>query len=155
MAKDHIGGWMHPMRRRLGSAFLRSEGWDELVDQAVGFVHTEAWLASIAEVEAQVAVRHLLPAHHSTAALDQALGRVRDFLGSRTFVLRNKRRTNLTLGLIRLHLNGVDIERDYGTRLREHLDTTGGVLPAQRAGKDTGAGPRTDARDRAVASLRS
>jgi len=154
MAEDHIGGWMHPMRRRLGSAFLRSEGWDELVEQADGFVHTEAWLTDIAEVETQVAVRHLLPAHHSTAALDQALGRVRDFLASRTFVLRNKRRTNLTLGLIRLHLNGVDIERDYGTRLREHLDASGGVLPAQRSGKDTGAGPRTDRRHRAVPSLR-
>ena len=75
-------------------------------------------------------------------------------LASRTFVLRNKRRTNLTLGLIRLHLNGVDIERDYGTRLREHLDASGGVLPAQRSGKDTGAGPRTDRRHRAVPSLR-
>lgn len=154
MAKDHIGGWMHPLRKRLGSAFLRSEGWDELVEKADGYMHTEAWLTDIAEVRTQVAVRHLLPAHHSTSALDQALGRVRDFLSSRTFVLRNKRRTNLALGLIRLHLNSVDIERNYGTRLREYLDAHGGVLPAQRSGKDTGAGPRTDRQHRVPASLR-
>jgi hypothetical protein len=155
MAEDNIGGWMHPMRQRLGTAFLRSEGWDELVEKVDGYLHTEAWLTDLAEVETQVAVRHLLPAHHSTAALDQALGRVRDSLSPRTFVLRNKRRTNLTLGLIRLHLMGVDIERDYGTRLREHLDARGGVLPAQRSGKDTGAGPKTDRRYRVPASLRA
>jgi len=154
MAKDHIGGWMHPLRKRLGSAFLRSEGWDELVEKADGYVHTQAWLADIAGVETQVAVRYLLPAHHSTAALDKALGRVRGFLLSRTFVLRNKRRTNLALGLIRLHLNGADIERNYGTRLREHVDAHGGVLPAQRSGKDAGAGPRTERQHRVPASLR-
>ena len=69
------------------------------MEQAAGFVHTEAWLTSIADVETQVAVRHLMPAHHSTGALDLVLGRVRDFLASRTFVLCNKRRTILTLGI--------------------------------------------------------
>jgi len=88
------------------------------------------------------------------AALDTALGTVRDFLDSRSFVLRNKRRTNLTLGLIRLHLNGVDLQARYHTLLRQHIDETGGILPPQRTGKDTGAGPRTDRAQRAVASLR-
>jgi hypothetical protein len=46
---------------------------------------------------------------------------VRDFLDSRSFVLRNKRRTNLMLTLIRNHLNGMDVERHYVTQLREHL----------------------------------
>jgi hypothetical protein len=67
--------------------------------------------------------RHLLPAHYSTAALDTALGTVRDFLDSRSFV-------------------------------RHHLDAAGGVLPPQRGGKDTGAGPRTDRGHRTVAPLR-
>jgi hypothetical protein len=62
-------------------------------------VVTQGWLDGLAEVANQVAVRHLLSAHHSTAALDTALGTVRDFLDSRSFVLRNKRRTNLALGL--------------------------------------------------------
>ncbi len=60
---------------------------------------TRAWLDGLAEVANQVAVRHLLSVHHSTAALDTVLGTVRHFLDSRSFVLRNKRRTNLALGL--------------------------------------------------------
>jgi hypothetical protein len=99
-------------------------------------------------------VRHLLPAHHSTAALDTALGTVRDFLDSRSFVLRNKGRTNLALGLIQPHLNGVDLQSRNHTLLRQHIDEASGVLPPQRTGKDTGAGPRTDRAHRAVASLR-
>ena len=154
MEGDGIGGWAHWLRRRLDTAFLRTEGWDELHEKAAGFASTQAWLAGIADIATQVAVRHLLPAHHSTAALDTALGRVRDFLDSRSFVLRNKRRTNLALGLIRLHLNGADLQSRYHTLLRQHLDATGGVLPAQRGGKDTGAGPRTDRARPAVASLR-
>lgn len=67
---------------------------------------------------------------------------MRDFLDSRSFVLRNKRCTNLLLGLIRNHLNGVDVERRYFRQLREHIDQQ--TLPAQRA----------DARYRQVASLR-
>ena len=62
---------------------------------------------SLPQVGHQVAVRHLFPAHRSTAALDAALGRVRDFLDSRSFVLRNKRRTNLALGLTDLTFEGL------------------------------------------------
>ncbi len=36
MAGHNLGGWRHPVRRRLGSAFLRSEGWEELVEKAEG-----------------------------------------------------------------------------------------------------------------------
>ena len=106
------------------------------------------------DVQTQVAVRSLLPQHHSSAALDTALGRVGDFLDACSFVLRNKRRTDLALGLIRLHLNGADVERRSHTRLREHNDSHRGQLPRQRAGKDTGAGPRTPRAHRVPASLR-
>ena len=58
------------------------------------------------------------------------------------------------LGLIRLHLNGHDIERDYQTALRSWLDGRNGLLPAQRGRHATSAGPRTDADDRLPASLR-
>jgi hypothetical protein len=154
-ARERRGGDGRRRHRGLGIAFLRTEGWDELHDRADGFRSTQAWLRGIADVQVQVGVRHLLPQHHSTAALDTALGRVRDFLDARSFVLRNKRRTNLTLGLMRLHINGVDVERRYHTLLREHIDEHGGRLPGQRAGKDTGAGPRTPAHQRVRASLRS
>lgn len=56
------------------------------------------------------------------------------------------------LGLIRNHLNGVDVERLYLSQLREHLDRH--TLPALRAGYDPGAGPRTAGAQRRVASLR-
>lgn len=156
MAGDHIGGHLHWMRTRLGTAFVRLEGWDELVEKASGFASTQAWLSQITDfAPTQVGVRHLLPAHHSTAALDLALGRVRDFLDSRSFVLRNARRTNLLLGLVRNHLNRVDVERDYYRLLRAQLDAAGGRLPAQRGGGDTGAGPRTARANRVPASLRA
>lgn len=79
---------------------------------------------------------------------------MRDFLDTRSFVLRNKRRTNLALGLTRLHINGADLQSRCHTLLRPHIDKASGVLPPQRDGKDTGAGPRTDRAHRAVASLR-
>lgn len=156
MAGDSIGGHLNFLRRRLGTAFLRSEGWDELVEKAQGFASTQGWLDGIAtDVEIQVGVRHLLPLHHSTAALDQALGRVRDFLDARSFVLRNQRRTNVLLGLIRNHLNGLDVERHYYQLLRDHREASSGRLPAQRSGYDRAAGPRTDPALRARSSLRS
>jgi hypothetical protein len=141
MEGDGIGGWAHWMRRRLDTAFLRTEGWEELHEKADGFVSTQGWLAGIADVGTQVAVRHLLPAHHSTAALDVALGRVRDFLDSRSFVLRNAARTNVLLGLIRNHLNGDDLEPRYRGHLREFIDK-GGRLVAQRANYDPRIDPR-------------
>jgi hypothetical protein len=100
----------------LGTAFLGSEGWDELGEGVDGCVYTEAWLRRIADVRTQVVVRHLLPAHHSTAALDTALGRIRDFVDSRVqpgCCPASGWTTNLMLGLIRQHLNWADIERDY------------------------------------------
>jgi hypothetical protein len=141
MEGDGIGGWGHWLRRRLDTAFRRTEGWEELHEKAAGFVSTQAWLAGIADVGVQVAVRHLLPPHHSTAALDVALGRVRDFLDSRSFVLRNAPRTNVLLGLIRNHLNGDDLEARYRTQLREFLDN-GGRLAWQRSNYDPRIDPR-------------
>ena len=102
----------------------------------------------------QVGVRHLLPDHHCTAALDAHLGTVRDFLDSRSFVLRNARRTTTMLGLVRLHLNGVDNTRRYSELLRAHLDARAGVPPEQRNGYDTDTSVHLPRADRQPASLR-
>ena len=67
-------------------------------------------------------------------------------------MLRNQRRTNLLLGLVRNHLNGVDSERLYVAQLRAHLDQV--TLEPQRFGYDTPAGPRTPAQARHRPSLR-
>ena len=83
-----------------------------------------------------------------------ALGRVRDFLDSRSFVLRNQARTNLTLGPIRLHLNGADLERNYHATLSRRLNQHAGVLPRQRTGSDVGTSVRVPRHQRATPSLR-
>jgi hypothetical protein len=156
MHADGWGGWDSFLRRRLDTAFRREEGWAELHDKAGGFVTTEAWLRGIADVRTQVAVRHLLPAHHSTAALDAALGRVRDFLDSRSFVLRNAARTNVLLGLIRNHLNGCDVEAQYRIHLRDCVDARGGHAQVQRAAYDPRIDPRFPGRQmRYPGSLRA
>jgi hypothetical protein len=108
----------------------------------------------ITAIGAPSAPRFTLPTNHSTMGLRAALARVSDFLEPRSFGLRNKRRTNIALGLIRLHLNGMDIDRRYNTLLREYLESAGDI-PRQRGGKDTGSGPRTNAEHRTVSSLRT
>jgi hypothetical protein len=154
LANDRVDHFGSRRMDALNEAFQTPAGWYAFMATITAKQPaTTTWLAANGQtVSVQVGVRQLLPDHHSTAALDQRLGRVRDFLDSRSLVLRNKRRTNLLLGLIRNHLNGVDVERRYFTQLREHIDQQ--TLPAQRAGYDTGAGPRTDAHHRQVASLR-
>ncbi|MGJ7439869.1 hypothetical protein [Aquipuribacter sp. MA13-6] len=140
----------------LNDAFRSPQGW-QAFKGTVWAKHPEtaAWVADKdATVSAQVAVRHLLPAHYSTAALDAHLGRVRDMLDSRSVVLRNARRTTALLGLARLHLNGADDARRYTTLLRDWRDARRGVPPAQRSGYDTGAGAQLDPAQRAPASLR-
>ena len=148
---DHFGSLRMDA---LNDAFHSPSEWSAFVRTVTAKQPaTRAWLAANSTVTDQVAVRHLLPPHHSTAALDQRLGRVRDFLDSRRFVLRNKRRTNLLLGLVRNHLNDVDSERRYVAQLRAHLDQV--ALEPQRSGYDTAAGPRTPTQRRRRPSLRT
>ena len=140
----------------LTDAFHSTEGWDAFV-RTVWPKHAEthAWVtANDAMVRAQVAAREQLPARYSTAALDAHLRRVRDMLDSRSFVLRNARRTTTMLGLVRLHLNGVDSARGCAATLRRWLDSHSGIAPRQRRGYDTGTGRHLDAHPRAAPSLR-
>ena len=91
-------------------------------------------------------VRHPLPDHHSTAALDAHLGTVRDLLDFRSFVLRNARRTTTMLGLVRLHLNGVDNARRYSELLRSCMPFRRFGTPDQRGPSDRRAHRPTQAR---------
>lgn len=156
LAEDRVDHFGSRRMDALNEAFRSVAGWEKFTGTVTSKQSaTTAWLAANGgSVAIQVAVRHLLPCHHSTAALDQRLGRVRDFLDSRSFVLRNKRRTNLMLGLIRNHLNGMDLEREYIAQLRGHLADPASELRSQRGGYDRGAGPRTPVATRVVASLR-
>jgi hypothetical protein len=61
----------------------------------------------------QSAVRHLLPAHRSTSGAEATAQRLRNLYEQRSFSLRNASRTNLLLGLTRLHLNNRDDVNAY------------------------------------------
>jgi len=156
LAADRVAHWGSDKMTALNHAFHHRDGWEAFKGtvrpkQANAF----AWVADNDQlVTTQVAVRHLLPDHHSTAALDQPLGTVRDLLDSRSFVLRNQRRTTLMLGLIRLHLNGMDHQRRYTTLLRTWLDEHHGTAPGQRSSYDPGTSRRLPAAQRLPASLR-
>jgi hypothetical protein len=108
---DRVDHWGSVRMTALNGAFRSPQGWAAF-KATVWPKHANAyqWVQdNDAQVLAQVTARTLLPAHHSTAALDTHLGTVRDYLDSRSFVLRNQRRTTAMLGLVRLHLNGTDI----------------------------------------------
>lgn len=134
MRAHQMGGRGSFHGRRLATAFLRPEGWQEFRAATEAFPAVRAWArANAAAVAAQVRVRAQLPGPRTTAALDTALGRVRDFLDSRSFVLRNAGRTNLLLGLVRLHLNDTDDEHSYRRVLRD-----AGAHTALRTGQRQG-----------------
>lgn len=136
MDAHRMGGHGSFHGRRLGTAFLRPEGWEEFARVTEDFGRVRAWVrANDAHLRVQVGVRGVLPGPRTTAALDTPLRRVRDFIDSRTFVLRNARRTNLMLGLVRLHLNDADHEHAYRRVLRE-VGAGLGEHPGQRQGYD-------------------
>lgn len=91
LATDRVDHFGSLRMSALNDAFRSPAGWEGFertvtTKQAA----TTAWLAANADaVTVQVGTRHLLPDHHSTAALDAHLGIVRDYLDSRSFVLRN------------------------------------------------------------------
>jgi hypothetical protein len=133
------GRWM----RRLDTAFRRDEAWDEFTTATAGFRHGAAWVqAHEPQLSVQTSVRHLLPAHYSNAAAEQLNAALRGMFERRSFALRNKQRTNLLLGLARLHLNNRDDVGTYHRVLREAAEA-GAARPAtaQRVNRDRRGAP--------------
>jgi hypothetical protein len=60
------------------------------------------------------------------------------------FVWRDKRRTNVPVGPLRNHLNGINVERHCYRVLRYQPEAFGGHLPSERTGHDRDAGACTD-----------
>jgi hypothetical protein len=117
------GRWM----RRLDTAFHRDEGWDEFHDATSMLGASAAWTAdNDARLRLQTTVRHLLPAHRSTAGAEAAAHRLRNLYEQRSFSLRNAKRTNLLLGLTRLHLNNRDDVSSYHRTLRRAAEQADG-----------------------------
>ena len=129
------GHWM----RRLDTAFRREEGWDEFQRATSVLGASAAWTANNdAKLREQTAVRHLLPAHRSTAGAEAAAHRLRNLYEQRSFSLRNANRTNLLLGLTRLHLNNSDDVNAYHRILRQAAEAgQGGPHQGQRLNRDT------------------
>jgi hypothetical protein len=119
-------------RKLLASAFTSPAGWQAFKDAATPYRHLNAWAErNDGVVSAQVACRHLLPAHHSLAAVEAVLAHVCQRIERRAYLLRNEPRTNLLLGLMRLDLNGLADERSYRSIIRRHLVACQGKPPPQ------------------------
>lgn len=103
------GRWV----RRLDTGFRCAEGWEEFHAAALPLGATSTWVqAHDPALRVQTAVRHLLPTHRSTAGAEATAQRLRNLYEQRSFSLRNASRTNLLLGLTRLHLNNRDEVRE-------------------------------------------
>ena len=70
----------------------------------------------------------------STGALENQLRTVKGMLFDRRDAFTNRARTTLALGLMRLHLNELDEQRDYQRIIREELEANGG-RPVVRRGR--------------------
>lgn len=141
---DRVAHWGSLRMTALNDAFRSPEGWAAF-KATVGpkQAHAHQWVQdNDTQVLTQVRERARLPEHYSTAALDTHLGTVRDYLDSRSFVLRNQRRTTTMLGLVRLHLNGTDSPTRYAIALRTWLEAHQGTPAAQRSGYDLGTSRR-------------
>lgn len=135
-----IGGYKHWMRLRLDTAFLRDEGWQEFVDAGARLPRIARWAkANDRQVRDQASRRAQLPQHHSIAAVEHVLTRVRARIERRSFTFRNQRRMNLLLGLMRLAELRVDDLDHYTELLREAARAAGGRIIYQRQGYCTGA----------------
>jgi hypothetical protein len=132
----HAGGgrWM----RRLDTAFRRDEAWDEFYHATRVLGASAGWASdNDAQLRLQTAVRHLLPAHRSTAGAEAAAHRLRNLFEQRSFSLRNANRTNLLLGLTRLHLNNRDDVNAYHRILRQAAEAAQGrPRQQQRVNRD-------------------
>lgn len=125
----------HPIQSVLGAAFQSLAGWDAFCVAAQEFPQIARYTArNDAQVRDQVVRRATLPQHHSSAALETVLERVRQQVERRSFAFRNQRRTNLLLGLMRNHEIRVDDLDHYTELLREAARASGGRIEFQRRG---------------------
>ena len=124
---------------RLDTAFRRSEGWAEFHEAALPLRATRAWAQNHNQaLRRQTASRHLLPQHYSTSGAEATAQRLRNLYEQRSFSLRNAARTNLLLGLTRLHLNNRDDVNTYYRILREAAEAhLGQPHSSQRLNRDT------------------
>ena len=139
LSAHRIGGLKHWMRQRLDTALMREEGWQEFADRGAQLPGIDKWVHdNDAQVRAQASRRTELPQHHTAAAADQLLARIRQQVKRRSFTFRNQRRMNLLLGLMCLHEQRVDTLDHYTELLRREAEACGGRIARQRQGYCSG-----------------
>jgi len=141
MATYELADNASPEMALLNLAFRSEAGWLAFREMARSYPNLDYWAAAQHEqVRAQTQVRDQLPAHYSVSAIEPPLSAIRAMLEARRFYLRNAARTNLLVGLMRLHLNAVADERSYAAIIRHTIEASAGWTPRQLA--------ITDPRDR-------
>jgi hypothetical protein len=134
MATYRLTGYGSPEIAVLDRAFQSEAGWLAFRAMAARFPNLDDWAtAQHDQLLAQTRVRGQLPTHYSVSAIEPAISQLRAMLESRRFYLRNAGRTNLLLGLMRLHLNGVADERCYATVIRQTIEASSGRTARQLA----------------------
>lgn len=131
----------HSVRERLNRAFQSPGDWAAFKADvaASGLVKAGGFVRRMdKQVTAQTARRAGLPPHHSIAALESSLNKVRGRIEKRAFTFRNQRRMNLLLALMRHHELRLDQHDAYTELLREAAMAAGGRITAQRTGYCTG-----------------
>ena len=100
-------------------------------------------------------LRGFLPDHHSTAALDAHLGTVRDYLDSRSFVLRNQTAPPCSSASSDFTSTAQTTHAATPKLIRASLDANGGHGPRQRRNYDAGTSRRVPRELRQPDSLRA
>lgn len=138
LTADRVSHFGSVRMEALNDAFRSRAGWEAFVATITPKqAHATAWVAGVrSRAEIQTDVRHLLPAHYTTAGAEAAAASLKSMLEQRSFSLRNKDRTNRLLGLIRLHLAGRDDPNTYHRVLRTHAEATGGRGVPQGRNRD-------------------
>jgi hypothetical protein len=133
MATYRLGG-NTPQMAVLKTAFQSEAGWLAFRDMASSYPNLDHWASTQHnQVQAQARVRDQLPAHYSVSAIEPPIAAIRAMLEGRRFYLRNAGRTNLLVGLMRLHLNAVADERSYATIIRHTIEASAGKTARQLA----------------------
>lgn len=138
LAADGVDHYGSVRMHALNTAFHSPAGWEAFTATLTAKQPTSrAWVARAeSRVQTQVEVRHLLPLHYSTAAAEAVAADLKALLEQRSFSFRNKARTNRLLGLVRLHLAGLDDPDTYHTVLRTYAAEHGGRGRPQGGNRD-------------------
>ncbi len=111
----------------LDKAFVSPQGWAAFRRAVAEHISVDAWCDGVdVQVRSQSSWRARLPQVHSNGAVEAAIVAVREAIGTRHAVLRNKYRTNQMLELVRAAINRRANVADLARTLR--TDLGGGAM---------------------------